>query len=407
MKDGAQATIRWILPGTPAYRRVGLGLFLAGFATFSLLYCVQPLLPVFADHFHVGPTESSLALSLSTALLAVAILCAAVASEGAGRRGLMLASMTTASLCNIACAFVPGWSGLLALRAAEGFLLGGVPAVAMAYLAEEIDPRGLGLAMGLLVGGNAFGGMTGRVLTGFITESLSWQAALLTLGILGLLCAAGFIWLLPPSHNFRPRPGFDPAFHWRAWRGYWRDKALLPLFSIPFFAMGSFVALYNYAGFRLSQPPFDLNQRQIGWIFTVYLFGIAASFVGGGMADRLGRRLMLPCSIILTMAGVLITLIPGLVAMILGIIVTTTGFFATQSVASGWVGRLAKGTKGHASSLYLLSYYIGSSLIGSSGGWFWSKGGWPAVALFTLLLYLLALAAALRVNAVVAREGRG
>jgi YNFM family putative membrane transporter len=211
--------------------------------------------------------------------------------------------------------------------------------------------------------------------------------------------------LLPPSHNFRRRPGFDPGYHLRAWRGHLKDKALLPLFSIPFLAMGSFVAIYNYAGFRLSQPPFDLNQRQIGWIFTVYLFGIAASSFGGALADKWGRRLMLPAGLLIAMAGVLVTLLPGLIAMILGIIVVTTGFFMVQSIASGWVGRLAQGTKGHASSLYLLAYYLGSSLIGSSGGWFWSKGGWLAVALFTLLLYILALAAALRVNRVLANTG--
>ena len=62
--------------GTPAYLRANLALFLAGFATFSLLYCVQPLLPAFAKTFGVSPAESSLALSLSTSLLAFAILVA-------------------------------------------------------------------------------------------------------------------------------------------------------------------------------------------------------------------------------------------------------------------------------------------------------------------------------------------
>ena len=31
--------------GTPAFRRTNLALFAAGFATFGLLYCVQPLMP--------------------------------------------------------------------------------------------------------------------------------------------------------------------------------------------------------------------------------------------------------------------------------------------------------------------------------------------------------------------------
>ena len=59
---------------------------MAGFATFSLLYCVQPLLPAFAQDFRVSPAESSLALSLSTGFLAVAILGASAVSEVLGRR---------------------------------------------------------------------------------------------------------------------------------------------------------------------------------------------------------------------------------------------------------------------------------------------------------------------------------
>jgi hypothetical protein len=55
----------------------------------------------------------------------------------------------------------------------------------------------------------------------------------------------------------------------------------------------------------------------------------------------------------------------------IGILLVTIGFFGAHAVASGWVGRLAGDAKGHASSLYLLSYYMGSSFVGSAGGWFW------------------------------------
>jgi len=35
---------------------------------------------------------------------------------------------------------------------------------------------------------------------------------------------------------------------------------------------------------------------------------------------------------------------------------------------------MAGATKGHAASLYLLAYYLGSSALGSCGGWFWRMG---------------------------------
>ena len=140
--------IVWTERGSSAYRRISLAFFLSGFATFSLIYCVQPLLPAFAKEFHVSAAESSLPLSLTTGFLAIAILCAGAGSEVLGRRGVMFASMAGASVLNIADAVMPNWHALLVARAAEGFVLGGVPAVAMAYLAEEIIRAVLGSRWG-------------------------------------------------------------------------------------------------------------------------------------------------------------------------------------------------------------------------------------------------------------------
>jgi YNFM family putative membrane transporter len=385
----------YLTRGTGAYRRASLALFLSGFATFSLLYCVQPLLPIFAQEFSVSPAESSLALSLSTGFLAIAIVCAAAVSEGLGRRSLMSISLVGAAVLTIATAFAPDWHLMLVIRALQGFVLGGVPAVAMAYLAEEIDPRGLGATMGLYVGGTAFGGMSGRVLTGIFAEYLSWRPALFLIGAIGLAAAIGFIALLPPSRNFVRRAGFDPQFHLKSWLGHLGNPALPFIFAIAFFAMGSFVTIYNYAGFRLVAPPYDLNQTELGLIFTVYLFGIGASSVGGILGDRLGHFNVLLTGIVITAAGCALTLSASLPLIVLGIIILTSGFFTTHSVASGLVGKLAVGTKGHASSLYMLAYYIGSSIMGSAGGWFWAMEGWAAIVVFTLVMMAFAFLSAL------------
>lgn len=390
---------RYLERGSAAYARANWGLFIAGFSTFWLLYCVQPLLPLLARDFGVSPAASSLALSLSTAFLAVAIVMAAAVSEGLGRKGVMFASLFATSVLTIATALAPDWHVLLLIRAVEGLALGGVPAVAMAYLAEEMEPAGLGLAMGLYVAGTAFGGMAGRVATGFLTQDFGWRWALGAMGVEGLAAAAGFLALLPRSRNFIPRPGFDPAYHWRAWKGHLATPGLPLLFVIGGLGMGSFVTLYNYAGFHLTAPGYGLGQAQLGLIFTVYVFGMASSPLAGWLADRIGRRAVLPIGIAITALGVILSLAQPLWAVVGGIAVVTFGFFFAHSIASGWVGMMAKGAKGHASSLYLLTYYVGSSVAGSAGGWFWSAHGWPGVAGFVLVMLALALAAAVRLRA--------
>ncbi|QPO10139.1 MFS transporter [Thalassospira sp. A40-3] len=381
----------WIKPGSAAFRRISIALFLAGYATFSLIYCVQPLLPELASHFVVGPAESSLALSLTTGFLAFAILLAGAVSEAVGRKQLMLISICVASVLNLIAPFLSDWHAFLVVRALEGLMLGGVPAVAMAYLAEEIDPKGLGMAMGIYISGTAIGGLSGRVVIGFLTDLFGWHIALGAMGTLGLVAALGFAVLLPASRNFVRRPGFQVGYHLRAWGGHLKHAGLPFVFLIGAFAMGCFVTVFNYVGFRLLDAPYGLSQSQIGLIFVVYLCGSVTSSIAGALSDKIGRGSVLVVGLLLAALGVGLTVSDSLSVIIGGIIILTSGFFVAHSIASGWVGRLAETAKGHASSLYLLAYYLGSSIMGSVGGWFWDQGGWNAVAGFAGSLLLCAL----------------
>lgn len=373
----------WVARGTADYRNAGLALFLLGLASFSLIYCVQPLLPEFAAHFGVSPSQSSLALSLTTGTLAVSIVLAGAFSQALGRRGLMFVSMAAAAVLNVAAALAPGWHLLLAARAMEGFVLGGVPAVAMAWLAEEVDPRHLGAAMGRYVAGTAFGAMMGRVGMGLLTQVASWQVAMIALGLVCLAAAIGFVLLLPPSRRFVRRPGFDLAFHLDAWRGHLRQPGLRRLYAIGFALTSIFVALFNYATFRLVAAPYYLTPTGVSMIFLAFAFGIVSSQVAGGLADRFGRRPLLIAGFATMLAGIAMTLAASLALIAAGVALVATGFFIAHSVASGSVGAAARGAKGHAASLYLLFYYLGWSVTGSVAGWFWQHGGWPSVAALT------------------------
>jgi YNFM family putative membrane transporter len=92
--------------------------------------------------------------------------------------------------------------------------------------------------------------------------------------------------------------------------------------------------------------------------------------------------------------GVALTTLHSLVAIAGGIACFTFGFFAGHSVASSWVGRLAKEAKGQAAALYLLAYYLGSSIVGSYGGHVWTSFAWPGVAALVAALLLIGIAGA-------------
>lgn len=401
-RSSGRATLRAVAQieqGSPEFRRTNLALFSAGFATFALLYFVQPLLPVFTTVFHVSPARSSLALSSTTGMLSISMLLAGSASEALGRKPIMVASLFASALLDLASAFAPSWNALLAMRMLAGITLSGLPAVAMAYLSEEIDRRSIGLAMGLYIGGSGLGGMAGRLLTGLIVDFFSWRIAIAVIGLIGL--GAGFVFWrnLPESANFRARP-LVPRHILGAFHEHLRDPALRWLFIEGFLLMGSFVTVYNYVGYRLLAPPFGISQSALGMIFTVYLVGIASSAWIGQVASQVGRRKLMWPMITVTLAGVAVTLSNSLTGVVAGVVLVTFGFFGAHSVGSSWVGQRAQHAKAQASSLYLFAYYLGSSIIGAIGGLFWSRWGWPGVAGLLAVLLTLALGIALRLRAI-------
>lgn len=287
--------------GMSEFKKAGFALFLLGFASFSLIYCVQPLLPEFTSSFHIAPSASALALSMTTGFLAFSIM-------------------------------------------------------------------------------------------GLLTEIFSWRISMAVLGLICLFCALGFIKLLPDSRNFTQRKAMSLSFHLNAWLGHLKNIQLVRIYSIGFLMASVFVTLFNYVTFRFSLAPYHLSQTQISLIFLSYSFGIVSSSIAGNLADRVGRKPILYFGFILMLVGVCFTLSKSLFYIVLGIAIVTTGFFISHSIASSNVGELARENKGHAASLYLLFYYLGSSIVGSMSGLIWQKQGWNGIVILDVCLILLALA---------------
>jgi len=370
-------------PGTREYRRIVIALFAAGVATFTLLYSTQALLPALAEEFGVGAGASAWSLSATTLGLALALLVAGPLSDRVGRTRLIHASLAGSALVGVACALAPSWPALLSLRLVEGIALAGLPAVATAYLREELAPATHARAVGLYVGGTAIGGMTGRLLTGAVAQAAGWRWALAAAAGLALVCAVVVRLLLPASRRFVARPA-----GWRAVLTTTRlavtDRGLLALFLIGGCSIGVLTVVFNTVGFRLALSPFHLGLAAASLLFCVYPLGSVSSAVSGRLADRYGRRAVLPFGCVVALLGVLLTLPASLPLLVVGLALVIGGFFAIHGVASSWVPARAHAAglaTAQAASLYLFTYYLGSSVFGALGGHAWSSAGWPRVVL--------------------------
>lgn len=370
---------------------------MAGLATFAVLYSPQGLLPELSAQFDVSATSATLTLSLTTLALGAALLIAGPLSDVVGRTRLIHLSLWASAAVAIACAVAPGWNALLALRLLQGVVLAGLPAVATAYLREELDPATHARAAGLYIGGTALGGMAGRLVAGFGADIGGWRWGFAAVGGVALGCAIVVRILLPSSKHFVPAPsGTRELIHMA--REAVSDRALVLLYAIGGCVMGAFVAVFNMVGFRLTSDPFDLGLAAASLVYLVYPVGTVSSVLFGRLADRYGRRAVLPVGCGIALAGVVLTLVPSLVVVIVGMSLLTAGFFAVHGLASGWVPVRAHAqgvSSGQAASLYLFTLYLGSSVFGSLAGAAWHADGWPGVVTLAAVLFVITAALAL------------
>ncbi|WP_344408310.1 MFS transporter [Streptomyces viridochromogenes] len=362
-------------PGGPGYRRMSLALFLAGVATFALLYSTQALLPLISGEFGVPASAASWTVAAATGGLALFVLPMSALSERYGRRTVMTASLAVAVAVGLAVPFAPNLTTLVVLRAVQGAALAGLPASATAYLAEEVRPRALITAIGLFVAGNSVGGMSGRVITGWVAQEWGWRVAVGVIGAVAVACAVAFRLLLPAPRHFTPG-SLRPRVLARTVRDHLSNPLLRRLYAIGALFMTVFGGVYTVIGYRLTEAPFSLPQGIVGSIFLVYLVGTVSASTAGRLVDRLGRRGALYAAGATTASGLLLSLAGSLPLVLLGLVLITAGFFAGHAVASSAVSKTASVGRAQAAALYQSAYYIGSSAGSTVGAVAFHAGGW-------------------------------
>ncbi|WP_210578057.1 MFS transporter [Streptomyces sp. GESEQ-4] len=374
-------------PGGPGYRRMSFALFLAGVATFALLYSTQALLPLISGEFGVTASDASWTVAAATGGLALFVLPMSALSERYGRRTVMTASLVVAVTVGMLVPFAPSLPALVALRALQGAALAGLPASATAYLAEEVRPRALVTAIGLFVAGNSVGGMSGRVITGWVAQEWGWRVAVGVIGALAVACAVAFRLLLPSPKHFR-QGSLRPRVLARTVRDHLADPLLCRLYAIGALFMTVFGGVYTVIGYRLTEQPFSLPQGIVGSIFLVYLVGTVSASTAGRLVGRLGRRGALYLAGGTTATGLLLSIADSLPLVLLGLVLITAGFFAGHAVASSAVSKTATTGRAQASALYQSAYYIGSSAGSTAGAVAFHAGGWAGTVGVGLLAVL-------------------
>ena len=363
-------------------------MLISGLSVFAQLYLFQPMLSELQASFGVSLATGSLAVSASTIGMATGLFLFAFKADTFKRERLMSLSLILSALLTITSAFMSHFVLLLLLNFLKGIALSGVSAVALAYLSDEIEPGKIGLAISLYLSGNTIGGMTGRVAGSLLARWGGWQQAVWVIGITSLLLGFLFYWKIPTSSQVSQN-SISIREKLQQMKDLLSKRLFIGMYLIAALAMGVFVSVYNYISIQLESPRYGLPHQMIAMIFVMYLTGVAGSIIVGKLSDKHRPERLLRYSLILLGAGLSMLLIPRLWALIAGLGVLTFAFFSTHTIASRIVSVNASRSKSSATSIYWLSYYAGSSIIGSLTGIILTRFGWDTFVEILLMLTTL------------------
>ncbi len=145
-------------------------------AVYADLYITQPILPLLSKDFGIAPATAGLTVSVVVLMIALVSSAYGSLSDIVGRKPVMVTSCLLLAVPTMLCAVASSFHMLLFFRAMQGFLMPGVTAVAVAFIGDSFSEADLGPKVGGWIAASVAGGLTGRVLSGFLAAGINWRA---------------------------------------------------------------------------------------------------------------------------------------------------------------------------------------------------------------------------------------
>ena len=379
MKTPAALSSATMTTTTSSRRGALVALYFATVAVFSDMYIAQPILPLLSREFGVSPATAGLSVSAVVLSIALASSLYGPVSDAFGRKPVMVVTTALLALPTLACAVAPSFPALLVFRAAQGVLIPGLTAVAVAYIGDAFAGAELGAAVGGYIAASVAGGLTGRVVSGLIADRFAWREAFVFFAATTLLAAMVIARALP---RVAVRAKGSAVGWGSAYRGmfrHFRDRRLVGAFLIGGTLFFAFIGVFTYLPYHLTGEPFRLSTGAVAGVYVVYLAGVIVSPFAGRFSRRFPRPAIMAAGMLICAVALVGTLIPSVPAIVVSLVVLCIGMFTAQSTAPAYVNATATTAKGGASALYLAFYYGGATLGSTLPGLAWQTFGWGGV----------------------------
>ncbi|MBB4190516.1 DHA1 family inner membrane transport protein [Rhizobium aethiopicum] len=267
------------LPSATTVALVQLALACGGFGIGTGEFAIMGLLPNVADTFSVTTPQAGYVISAYALGVVVGAPVIAVLAAKMARRTLLLTLMLVFAIGNISSAMAPTFEAFTMLRFITGLPHGAYFGVAALVAASMVPVHRRARAVGRVMLGLTVATLLGTPLTTFFGQSLDWQVAFLSVGVVGLLTVV-LIWVYVPKDRVSEEASFS-----RELGAFRRPQVWLTL-GIAAVGYGGMFAMFSYIAATTTEVAM-LPETAVPIMLVLFGVGMnAGNFIGSWLADK-------------------------------------------------------------------------------------------------------------------------
>jgi len=347
----------------------------------SVMYATQPLQPLLAKEFSISMTQSSLFTAVIMFWLGVAPIVYGYILESVSSKKMLLVASSILFFTNIILGFSNSFEMFLTARFVEGLVVPAILTSSMTILAN-IDKKNIQFNMSVYVASTVFGGLVGRVMSGFIATEFGWRFVFFSLSF-ALLIALYFIRNLNLDINAKlTKPKLHNVI------AILKDRRFTLIYFVMFSVFFVFAGLLNLMPFRMKELFGNISEATIGLLYLGYGVGVIVALLSRKIVKFFGSEIKT-----MLIAGGFYTLMilffatKTLSVIFVMMFLLCVGMFIVHSIATGLANSMKNSQKGLTSGMYLTFYYIGGAVGSIVPSMIYSRFGWQSViAVFMILL---------------------
>jgi len=347
----------------------------------SVMYATQPLQPLLAKEFNITMTQSALFTAVIMFWLGVAPIIYGYILESVSSKKMLIIASIILFITNLVLGFSNSFEMFLFARCIEGLVVPAILTSSMTVLAN-IDKKNIKFNMSVYVAATVFGGLVGRVMSGFIATEFGWRVVFFSLSF-ALLLALYFIKNLNLDINAKLTKATVKDV-----LNILKDRRFVMVYLTMFSVFFVFAGLLNLMPFRMKELFGDVSETTIGLLYLGYGSGVVVALLSRKIVSFFGSeiRAMLVGGVFYTLMS-LFFISQNLTVIFTMMFLLCVGMFTVHSIATGLANSMKSSQKGLTSGMYLTFYYIGGAIGSIVPSWLYSRFGWESViTIFTLLL---------------------